>query len=89
VALSLVASNVYLGWFAFHHLREEIEDRRWEREGQRGRDALRETDSGRSPTKEDNETSDEEAQAQEEEGFKEGAEWLNTLLGSGEFQELS
>lgn len=81
LGIFLIASNSWLGWWSFKQFKEGVEDRRWEKESRRGREAIGRILAKGKQSDLNNLDQDEE-QEDEEEGFKEGAEWLNTLLSS-------
>lgn len=70
--LALVTVNGWLAWYAFHRVHAGVEDRRWEQEARRGEEAtqgLLASKSGKDDIDQD-------------EGVKEGAEWLNKIVKS-------
>lgn len=73
-AVVFAMANAWIGWWAFRHVKLTIEDRRWERERERG-----ETARKGSLGKYDDEKGG-LAQIAAAGGQKEGAEWFNSVL---------
>lgn len=73
-AIVFGAGNAWIGWWAFRHIKIGIDERRWERERQRGQAA---TVASLNSYGESKEPSTDVAGA---EGNMEGAEWLNGVM---------